>query len=306
MQTNTAAGPPAPTRAPRSVHFFAWGTFAAITFALIAIFFAFRNTDVWSIVSPSDGLRGQSYAEAVYGNSIFRTRANTWSNLAYMFVGLYVIGYAVWDARRKTTDRDPYAVRQPALMALFGVACFSLGIGSGLFHASLTRWAQQLDVGTMYAPLVVLVAIHWARWIPGVTVAKRFWRTWPLFAAVAIAVSLALYIYKWQLSSTNVMLTLLGIIWAGMIADALFGSFKSRHRWAGLAFVTLAASFTIRQLDVAGRLTGPDAWYQGHAFWHLGTAITLGCMAIYYRVEQPVERRSSARQPAAQPEHSTR
>jgi len=51
-----------------------------------------------------------AFAEAVYPG-IFRTRANTWSNPGYFLVGLYVIAFAWCDARRKTTEHEPYAVR---------------------------------------------------------------------------------------------------------------------------------------------------------------------------------------------------
>ena len=40
-----------------------------------------------------------------------------------------------------------------------------------------------------------------------------------------------------------------------------------------------------RQLDIARQFTGPDAWLQGHALWHILTSLSLGCMYLYYRSE---------------------
>ena len=86
-----------------------------------------------------------AFNEMVYG-SIYRQRSNTLSNLGYVLVGLYVIAYACWDYRRPTSESDPYAVRQPALMVYFGFTCIVLGLGSGLMHAAMTSWGHKLDV----------------------------------------------------------------------------------------------------------------------------------------------------------------
>ena len=52
--------------------------------------------------------------------------------------------------------------------------------------------------------------------------------------------------------------------------------------WSCLALVTMVIC---RQLDIAVRFTGPDAWLQGHALWHILTSLRLGCIDIYYRSE---------------------
>jgi len=41
-------------------------------------------------------------------------------------------------------------------------------------------------------------------------------------------------------------------------------------------------------LDVAGKFSGPDAWLQGHAVWHLLTALSLAAIYLYYRNEELV------------------
>jgi hypothetical protein len=56
-------------------------------------------------------------------------------------------------------------------------------------------------------------------------------------------------------------------------------------RWASLGLASLFIAVACRELDVAGRFSGPTAWYQGHAIWHLLTAAALGCMFLYYRSE---------------------
>lgn len=270
---------------PPWVHLFSLGLFTLATLALITIFYLYRESSVWQHYVESKGLRNHTYTEAIFRDSVFRTRANTWSNLGYVLVGLYAIALGLWDRGRRVSGDAPYVVRQPALPILFGVACCYLGIGSGIFHASLTRWGQQLDVAAMYSPLVVIVAIHWARWIPALGTTERKIPSWPVFGLAAIIVSAALYVYKWELSSRQVMLTLIFFIGAGGMLDALTRRFSLQQRWIAIALGTLIAAFVIRQLDVDRRFTGPDAWLQGHAIWHVLTAATLGAMVFFYRSE---------------------
>jgi len=144
-----------------------------ITLALLVLFYLYRETDVWLQLLGNTAKTKGAFAEAIRGESIFRTPANTWCNLAYVLVGLYILAYAWWDARRETTEQDPYAVRRPALMGLFGVACLVLGFGSGLMHASLTSLGHKSDVFGMYFSMSALIALHWARLIPDIPFGQR-------------------------------------------------------------------------------------------------------------------------------------
>ena len=228
-----------------------------------------------------------AFAEAIHP-SIFRTRANTWTNLSYVFVGLYVVALAWWDVRRKATEQDPYAVRQPALMALFGVACIVLGFGSGLMHAAMTPFGHKLDVFGMYITLAALIALQWARWVPVVPFVKCRWSTWPFFAIVAVAVSVLLLVHGQKLASGNVIVfSLICLVWLGSGVDTLSRNTSLQFRWLLLAFVSAAIAYFIWRLDRARQFASPDAWMQGHAIWHVLTATSLGAMAYFYRSEAP-------------------
>jgi hypothetical protein len=39
-------------------------------------------------------------------------------------------------------------------------------------------------------------------------------------------------------------------------------------------------------MDVVGKFSGPDTWLQGHAMWHLLTALSLATIYLYYRNEE--------------------
>jgi hypothetical protein len=252
--------------------------------ALLALlFFQYRDVNVWQGWAESNGLRKPSYSERIFEGSIFRTRANTWSNYAFVVVGAYALGLA-WVDRKSPRDADAgYLVRHPLFSVLFGAGCVALGIGSGIFHASLTRWGQQLDVATMYPAMIALIAMNVARLFertPVHTVAR-----WGI-AAAAVVISVLLYVYKWEMSSLNVLSTLILSLTVCGVLDVFRKHSSFLRRWITFSGLALVVAIVCRQTDVAGRFTGPDAWLQGHALWHVFCAASLGLVYLYFRSER--------------------
>lgn len=263
----------------------AWGTFGVVALALLVLYNLYRETDVWYLWTGEPLKTKHAFNEAIRG-SIFRTRANTWSNIGYIFVGIYTIAYAWWDARRPTKESDPYAVREPALMVLFGFACVVLGFGSGAMHAAMTGWGHKADVFGMFAVLIALVALQSARWFPAIKIAGKRHATWPALGLIAIILSLFL-INNMNLlgGGAKVFGSLIIFTWITITVDTLRGKTSQQHRWLALSGISLATAYLIWNLDKAGRFSTPESWLQGHALWHLLTAVTLGSMAALYRSE---------------------
>jgi hypothetical protein len=277
---------------PLQVHAIAWGAIVVLVLLLIGVSQHFRARNVWSGWTESAELRRPAYTERVYSDDFFRTQANTWSNLAYVLVGLYALGLGWHDLRRKRPADAGYLVSTPGMSLLFGASCCYLGFGSGSFHASLTRLGQQLDVAAMYSPLVVSIAINVGRWIPRLKTGARgaSFPTWPILACLVLVASFLLYQYKWSMRSGVVMRNLI-LATAGF---ALLDLGQRRRKlpvpWMLLATVALIAARICWQLDVTGSFSGPDAWLQGHAVWHLLTALSLASMYLYYRFEIVLDR----------------
>ncbi len=277
--------------APHWVHVYTWSIFGTLFLVLLVLFILFRNTDIWYLWYGNEPEDHHAFAEVVTPG-IFRTRANTWSNLAYVFVGLYIVAYSWWDARRTTTERDPYAVRQPALMALYGLACIVLGFGSGLMHAAMMGFGHRADVFGMFFVFVTLIALQWGRWIPYLPFSNRRWPSWPLIGFLAIVVSFILLNYRKEFGGAE---TILGrfnlIIILGIVADAIWRRISQQYLWFFLAIISLVVAGYFWQNDVARRLNPSDAWLQGHAVWHLFTAAMYAFFAIFYRTEIPRNKR---------------
>jgi predicted membrane channel-forming protein YqfA (hemolysin III family) len=269
---------------PAWVHGFAWGAIILLTLTLVGILQGRHSRDVWEGWRESSELRRPVYAEQVNVNAVFRTRANTWSNLAYVLVGFYAIAISCHDRRRPVPYGASYLAQTPALSLTFGLACCCLGVGSGLFHASLTRFGQQLDVAAMYAPLLVLIALSIGRRIPRLKCGDRHRNlpTWPISVFLIGVASLLLFLYKWSMSSTIVLSALIATLGFLAVLDRLQTSRRTDLRWLGWSCLALVTALICRELDIAKRFTGPNAWLQGHALWHILTSLSLGCMYSYY------------------------
>ena len=255
----------------------------ALILTLAGIARTYDSQRIWDGWRESGNLRRPNYAEKVYFDHVLRTRANTWSNFAYVAVGFYGLAFGWRDLRRPHAAPAGYLVQTPALSFLFGAACCALGAGSGFFHASLTRVGQQLDVASMYGPLLTFLAIGVGRWLPAINLGGARRATWPAFAALALITTVVLYIYKWSMSANHVLTTLILSVTILTLLDRFHPMRRMSPRWGVLSVLALVAAVTCRQLDIAGRFSGPDAWFQGHAVWHVLTALSIGCTYLYYR-----------------------
>jgi hypothetical protein len=278
----------------RAVHAFAWGGTLLAAIAVIVAAAAAEGTGPWEGWDEGRELRRPGYAERVWPDQPIRTRANTFSNLAYVTVGLYACGLGLSDrrqARLASPDAPPVniVVATPALSALFGLSCLWLGFSSGLFHASLTRAGQRLDVAAMYPPLLSLLAIAAARALPA-RIGRRFGvglPTWSLLAAAVIVAEIALWRWKWSMSATTVLSSLIAAMALVTVAEHLLWPRRCRSAWLGWGACFLAAGIACRQSDVAGSFpVGPDSYLQGHALWHLLTAAALGTLYLHERSER--------------------
>jgi predicted membrane channel-forming protein YqfA (hemolysin III family) len=273
----------------RSVHVGVWVAFALLVVVLIG-FSRFRDgSDIWAGWIPARGLLQPDYAERILQRAVFRTPANTWSNLAYVLVGFYAIALAWRDRRLGGEERAVAYLRStPSLGFLFGVACCYLGLASGLYHASLTRLAQQLDVASMYAPLLASLALFLGR-------AVRNWRkrrgapafdVAPVLVLLVVAACWLLFIFKWSMSAKLVLQTLIGLHAVAGLVEISLGRGAMPARWLGFSIVALLVAVVCRELDVARKFSRPDAWLQGHACWHVLTAVSLACVYLYHRNER--------------------
>ncbi len=228
--------------------------------AVMAVVFAqFPSAQIWAHLTPGDCTeyceRHTSCVLALAQRPAIQQPLNSWSNLGFVFVGLLAI------------------LRLPVTGAwLFGLSCVVLGVGSFLFHASVTYAFQWLDVVGMYVVEAALVA--WAL--------HRTWGAaygWLLPLVLAADVGLALF--KWQLNTVLMMVGMGAAIAVLMAMQVRAGRQSLRN--ALLPGLLIALAYGIRELDVQKILCAPNSLlFQGHALWHLLCAATVHLVFTFF------------------------
>jgi hypothetical protein len=273
---------------PRWVHCVGLGGTLAVLTTFIILFLAFKDVAVWADWLPADELTNPEYAERIYPNSIFRTQMNTWSNLSYIFFGFYAVALAVNDWKMNLTLERGYLTHAPIQSFLFGVALIYSGLGSGFFHASLTRYGQQCDVGAMYAMALCMAAIPIGSWLPRAEIpgTRHILPSWPLIAVLVVYGSLYFTHYKWDYSFSQVSTYTSGVLFVFAAASLFQPSKYLQIRWFIAAFVSILLASKIRELDMQGSFTSPDSIFQGHAIWHLISSLYYFFIFLYFRSEE--------------------
>lgn len=201
--------------------------------------------------------------------------ANTWSNLAYLFAALWVL----W-LRRGATDRGPLRWFAPVLA--------TMGLFSGIYHASNTHVTQILDFLGMYLFCFLLLGINGVR-LGALSLARL-----PLWFLAAVSLATAgtvlavragfpiqsfIGILTLALVVTEMLIRRRGAASTGTTAPTA----SLRGFFASLGLLIIAA--TCSAMDVSRTLCDPQNHFlQGHAAWHVLSATAL--LAAYYHYRQ--------------------
>ncbi len=192
--------------------------------------------------------------------------ANTWSNLAYIALGLLM-----WHEARRMGS---------APLRIFGPASIVVGVFSLVYHASYTFFFQFFDFVGMFVFCFVLIVLNWRRlgrlresqivpaFLVGVGVCSAsvpllYWLGIPIQLTVAALITLIL-VDEWRLSRR--------------------GRAHGRYPVYLYGLAMLAAGAVCSALDLSRVWCDPsNHWLQGHAAWHVLTAGSLYLMFRFYR-----------------------
>lgn len=259
------------------------GTALIFTLGMIAIW-ACLNTwlsgNIWYGMTVSKSALTVEYCEFNHTEKFFHQSMNTYSNLAYFFFGILVLQIAQYDFKNKENTTQNRLEKFPLLSALMGCCFIYLSFGSAFFHASLTYLGQRVDMNGTYSISISLLGIgcyHLLHRIDFSATAKKLWIGGLLVIIVAF-LPISLMISSSKLLPAMILLLLISIT----IHYIQFRKQKS-FILAILGFVLMFIAVKIRTLDVQKVDCDPYSWYQGHAVWHLLTALSSFCSYVFFR-----------------------
>lgn len=253
------------------------------TFGMIAIW-ACLNTwlsgSVWNGMTLSKSALTVEYCEFNNSEAFFHQSMNTYSNLAYFFFGILVFQIAQFDFRNKENNTQNKLEKFPLLSVLMSCCFIYLSFGSAFFHASLTYLGQRVDMNGTYSISIALLGIGWYHLLHKIEFSEIIKKLWfgVLILIIIAFLPLSLIISSSKLLPFMILLLLISIA----IHYIQFRQEKS-FILAILGFVLMFIAVKIRTLDVQKINCDPHSFYQGHAIWHLLTAMSSFCSYSFFR-----------------------
>lgn len=259
-----------------------------VTALIAALLQALTAIEVdWTSWQPATCMPDDCFCEAVRKGWI-RQPTNTWSNLAFVLVGLLAArGPLQPAAGAHVAMRDDALVR-----GLYGFTAVVIGLGSWWYHASLTFAGQWLDVMGMYLLPTWLICYNLlrARRLPR----AAFMPAW-LISNVLLGYGL-LVLPAWRRPAFGV---LIGLTLVSELVARLALRSQLERRYILGAIGAMALAFGIWWLDLKHILCEPHSVFQGHAVWHGLCAMAAWWIWRYYASEAPEASRTDLDSDAA-------
>ncbi len=213
--------------------------------------------------------RASRFCEIVRQTGIAQP-ANSWSCAAFLVVSLWVV---------KRTNREELNNDFAANWGYFYAAVVALiGLGSFWNHAALSRAGGTADVEGMFL-LVSFLSLYALHRLVGLS------RTWLISLLVLANIPLT-YIASLPGPITDYVFALLVVAVIGLeLLVQLSHRYQAKNSYFWLGFFVLAIAFGVWQLDIRGIWCNPNSLIQGHALWHILTAIVPGILYLYYSSE---------------------
>jgi hypothetical protein len=192
---------------------------------------------------------------------------NTWSNLAIVFVGIYV---------HFISKRNPE--NNSRFINLYGLNTVFVGLSSLLYHLSNNFLTQFIDFLGMYAFFGLLFLGNLE--LLGKIKSDRLL---PLYLISFLPFSIIFFIFRY--SGIPVQLSIAIIILGGFITKILVVKRqKVNYSYLTAALVTFIIAISCQLLDINRVACDPtNHWLQFHGLWHFFNAVGIGFLFFHYR-----------------------
>lgn len=195
------------------------------------------------------------FCESIHASG-FLQPSNTISSLIFVAAAIYVAYHY----------RNLFGCVYAVLLAL-------IGFGSAYYHAHLDFVGQTIDNLGMYLLMtfVILSVMSSSR--------KKFLAWFVLLNATLLSLVIYLPVTRRYLTG-GLVLILIWLIRSRNIDRKVF--------WTGVLLMAIA--FTIWVFDITRVWCLPDSWFQGHAIWHILTALAA---VLLFKSIQPILKREN-------------
>lgn len=253
-----------------SIYLMPFVIFALVALASLALAFV---PYAWTGWQPATCLPNNCFCESLRKGFI-RQPINTYSNLAYLLIGLLILAHA-----RSDNARTNLMSSHRAYPIVFSIATMVIGVGSFFYHASLTFIGQWFDVMGMYlfASFALLYNLARLRPLRGTTFAVGY---------VVMNAMLGYLLIVNPFIRRQVFAAMIYGILALEVLVLLAERPRIRTRYFIGALVSLIVAYAIWMLDENRTWCDPSSILQGHAVWHWLTAASAGLLYLYYRSEE--------------------
>jgi hypothetical protein len=213
---------------------------------------------------------------------MFAQPVNTWSNVGFILVGLFMLWWIGWERATKNESAHPNRFTRGSFYpALFGGVAIFMGPGSMYFHASLRSWTGWLDNFSMNLFMGFIVIYNVVRVL-------NLGIGWfiPLYIALVGGLGIAAAI---DIEDSQLFFTVLGgvafcsqvVVYWSRIRTALFGQW-----WFAAGAGCFVTAYILWKMSwTNGPLCWPDSIVQFHGIWHLLVAAAVFCLYTYWRAE---------------------
>jgi dihydroceramidase len=248
------------------------------------------------------------FCEAI-GTGFIRQPIAAWSNLAFVLVGLLILE----DVWRPSSPRSHLLAQRRVYGLVYALAVILIGLGSWFYHTSLTFVGQWFDVMGMYLLGTFMVLYNITRVLSSPQVThphasrKGIGMPFPQVRGHAFTVSYVLFNIALGLSLfvvPELRRYLFGVLLVIAIALEVLVRYRSRGfsrfteqepirlrpRIQTGFFIAALLIYLLAQiiwtLDLNHSVCDPVGALQGHAVWHVLTALSAGLLYLYYRSER--------------------